>query len=65
MAEAAWDLRESEEVNDENSSCDNVLETPPRRGSSENTRAGWVIVRIDCSGKKGWHQHAEGGGGRK
>ncbi|KAJ7307660.1 hypothetical protein DFH08DRAFT_824188 [Mycena albidolilacea] len=64
-AEAAQDLRESEEVNNENSSCDSVLETPPRRRSSENTRAGWVIAHIDCSGKKEQHQHAEGGGGRK
>jgi hypothetical protein len=65
VAEAARDLRESEEVNDENSSCDNALETPPRCGSGENARAGWVIVCIDCSGEKGRRQRAEGGRGKE
>jgi hypothetical protein len=33
--------------------------------TSSNARAGWVIVRINCSGKKGRRHRAEGGRGKE
>jgi hypothetical protein len=63
-AEAAQDLQENKEINDENSGRNNILETPERAGVA-HARAGWFIVRIDCSGEKGRRQRAEGGRGKE